>query len=190
MRKAVTCWGLAFAVVLGVGTLRAGEVQVNAGALAAVRLSVPENQAEKNYLGLTDSGDFSFRHIKADTLIIEIFSMYCPICQGEAPKVNELHKLIEREPKLRHKVKLIGVGTGNTPLEVELFRKKYKVSFPLFPDDHFMIQKAFPKPVRTPTFVVLTINRGKKFAVAHALEGRFESAEAFLKSVTGSLSTR
>jgi protein-disulfide isomerase len=91
MRKTSTCWGIVFVVafVLGGETLRAEDLQVNVAALAAIKLLVPENPAEKTYLGLTKSGEFSVRDIDADVVIIEVFSMYCPICQGEAPKVNE-----------------------------------------------------------------------------------------------------
>jgi hypothetical protein len=87
-------------------------------------------------------------------------------------------------------LKLIGVGTGNTAMEVDVFRKKYNVPFPIFPDDNFMIQKAFSNPIRTPTFVVVTIDRGKKFALAHAMEGRFESPEEFLKSIGHALTAK
>jgi hypothetical protein len=191
VRKFVRSWSMAIAVtaVLGVQTLLAGEVPIDAGALAEIKLPVPEDQAEKTYLGLKRDSDFSLRHIDADSVIIEVFSMYCHICQGEAPKVNQLHKLIDGDPKLR-RVKLIGIGTGNTPLEVDVFRKKYNVSFPLFPDDDINIQKAFPNPVRTPTFVVITLGRGTNVGAVQALEGRFESAEEFLKSIMPALSAK
>jgi len=178
------------AILLVGPPLQAGEVPVNADVLAAMKLPIPDDSSEKDYLGLTRSGDFTLQHIKADKVIIEVLSMYCPICQGEAPKVNKLHKMIQQDPKLSGRVKLIGVGVGNTPLEVGIFKNRYKVTFPIFPDDDFGIQKGFQHPIRTPTFVVVTINRGKEFTIVHALEGKFESAEKFLESIMADLAAK
>ena len=45
-------------------------------ALPPVELAVPEDAAAKSYLGLTDSGQFTIPEIKAQAVIIEVFSMY------------------------------------------------------------------------------------------------------------------
>ena len=45
-------------------------------ALPPVKLAVPEDAAAKSYLGLTDSGQFTIPEIKAQAVIIEVFSMY------------------------------------------------------------------------------------------------------------------
>ena len=60
-----------------------------------VELSKPVIAGELKYLGLSGSGSFRINQIKADVVIVEIFSMYCPHCQAEAPAVNELYQLIE-----------------------------------------------------------------------------------------------
>ncbi len=156
---------------------------VDAGALADLRFSTPQNAGAKGYLGLKDSGAFTLPQIKANTVIIEIFSMYCPICQAEAPVVNELHQYIEKTPSLRGKVKLIGIGAGNSAFEVDVFRKKYNILFPLFPDEKFAIQKALSGPIRTPTFIVVKGSGGKALKVHHAHIGRIDAKE-FMKQVT------
>jgi peroxiredoxin len=156
---------------------------VDAEALANLRLSMPESATSKNYLGLKGTGTFTMSQIKADTVIIEIFSMYCPICQSEAPVVNELHRLIEKTPSLKGKVKLIGIGAGNSAFEVEVFRKKYNILFPLFPDEKFGIQKALSSPIRTPTFIAIKGYGGKRLKVQHVHIGKM-TPEQFLKKVT------
>ncbi len=133
-----------FVTIPGLATA-SDSLTVDAGALANLRLSMPDSAASKNYLGLKGTDTFTIPQIKADTVIIEIFSMYCPICQAEAPVVNELHRLIEKTPSLKGKVKLIGIGAGNSAFEVEVFRKKYNILFPLFPDEKFGIQKALSR---------------------------------------------
>ena len=78
--------------------------------LPAINLPIPKNPDERNYLGLSGSGLFKIPQIKAKTVIVEFFSMYCPICQKDAPGVNELYRLIENNPDTKNKVKLIGIG--------------------------------------------------------------------------------
>jgi thiol-disulfide isomerase/thioredoxin len=156
---------------------------VDAGALAGLRFSTPENAGAKAYLGLKDSGAFTLPQIKADTVIIEIFSMYCPICQAEAPVVNKLHQLIEKTPSLKGKVKLIGIGAGNSAFEVEVFRKKYNILFPLIPDEKFDIQKALSGPIRTPTFIAVKGYGRKTLKVHHAHIGKIDPKQ-FLMAAT------
>jgi len=49
---------------------KAGEV------LPAIKLKIPEKAEDRNYLGLSGSGEFAIPDIKAQVVIIEIFSMY------------------------------------------------------------------------------------------------------------------
>src|SRR4030066_1682544 len=98
MRKWVQFWALSVLLMaLLSGPAGAETFQVNGDALAAIRLPTPTNNAEKEYLGLSGTGDFSLSQLKAVTLIIEVFSMYSPHCQREAPLVNELHGLFEKK---------------------------------------------------------------------------------------------
>ena len=52
-------------------------LKVNEGPFPGLRFWTILNAAAKNYLGLGGSGTFTIPKIKADTVIIEIFSMYC-----------------------------------------------------------------------------------------------------------------
>src|SRR3972149_794720 len=138
--------------------------------LPAINLPVPKNPEERNYLGLSGSGSFKIPQIKAKVVIIEIFSMYCPYCQKDAPGVNELYRLIENNPDIKNKIKIIGIGAGNSSYEVEVFRKTYNVPFPLFPDKDFTIHKACGE-VRTPYFMVVKINEDGSHQIVHTQLG-------------------
>ena len=119
---------------------------------------------------------------KAQVLIIQIFSMYCPYCQKDAPNVNRFFGLIENNPQLKGKIKLIGIGAGNSQFEVNTFKKKYKVAFPLIPDGDFKIHKIVGE-VRTPYFMVMKLNSSKKLEVVYSRLGAHENVEAFLAEV-------
>jgi thiol-disulfide isomerase/thioredoxin len=150
--------------------------------LPVINLPVPKNPDEKNYLGLTGSGLFKIPQIKASAVIVEIFSMYCPFCQKDAPGVNELYRLIENHPDIKNKVKLIGIGAGNSSYEVGVFKKTYNVLFPLFPDKDFTIHQACGE-VRTPYFIVVKINEDGTHQIVHTQLGGYPGAEPFLELV-------
>jgi thiol-disulfide isomerase/thioredoxin len=150
--------------------------------LPVINLPIPKTPAEKSYLGLSGEGPFKIPQIKAKVVIIEIFSMYCPYCQKDAPGVNELYTLIENDPDLKKKIKLIGIGAGNTPFEVGVYQKTYAVPFPLFPDQDFTIHKACGE-VRTPYFIVVKINEDGSHLVVHSQLGEYPGAKPFLELV-------
>ena len=150
--------------------------------LPAMNLLIPKSPVEKSYLGLSGEGSFKITQIKAKAVIIEIFSMYCPYCQKDAPGVNELYTLIENDPDLKGKIKLIGIAAGNTPFEVGVYRKNYTVPFPLFPDQDFTIHKACGE-VRTPYFIVVKINEDGSHLIVHSQLGEYPGAKPFLEIV-------
>jgi peroxiredoxin len=145
----------------------------------SITLPTPESPTHKAYLGLSEGDSFRISQIKARVVIIEIFSMYCPHCQREAPMVNRLYEKIENTPSLKGKIKLIGIGVGNTPFEVDVFRKRYQIPFPLFSDADFILHKAFGE-VRTPFFVGVRLNSDGADRVIYGRVGSLEGVDHFL----------
>lgn len=153
------------------------------GTLPDFTLSAPKDSGEKSYLGLSwFGGSFRIPELKTQVVIIEVFSMYCPYCQADAPKMNRLYAQIEGNPVLKGKIKLIGIGAGNSPYEVGVFKKKYSVSFPLFPDGDFKIHKLLGE-VRTPYFIGVKINNNGSHSVFYSKLGGFDDVNAFLNSM-------
>jgi peroxiredoxin len=148
--------------------------------LPDLNLPVPESTGERNYLGLEGGAYFKIPQIKAKVVIIEIFSMYCPHCQREAPEINRMYSIIENNPDLKGKIKLIGIGAGNSPFEVQVFKEKYTVPFPLFSDDKFTLHKCFGE-VRTPYFIGVKINDDGSHRIFYSKLGEFKGAEPFLE---------
>lgn len=150
--------------------------------LPVINLPIPKTPGEKSYLGLSGEGSFKIPQIKAKVVMIEIFSMYCPYCQKDAPGVNELYTLIENDDDLKKKIKLIGIGAGNTPFEVGVYKKTYAVPFPLFADHDFTIHKACGE-VRTPYFIVVKINEDGSHLIVHSQLGEYPGAKPFLELI-------
>ncbi|MDY6793413.1 MAG: redoxin domain-containing protein [Thermodesulfobacteriota bacterium] len=147
--------------------------------LPDMELTIPKNQGHQQYLGLTGEGTFKVPQIKAKVVIIEILSMYCPHCQREAPTINEFYRKIENSKKLKGKVKLIGIGAGNSSFEMGVFQKKYDVPFPLFPDGDFLIHQKIGE-VRTPYFIALKITDKGKAIIFYSQLGGPKNAQQFL----------
>ena len=150
------------------------------GILPEIVLHVPKILEQKKYLGLSSETTFTIPQIKASVVIVEIFSMYCPYCQAEAPSINKLYYKIQNNSSLEGRFKLIGIGVGNTTFEVENFRNTYKIPFPLFPDDDFSIHKKIGE-VRTPYFFAVGINKDGTHRILYSHPGRLSDHDRFIK---------
>lgn len=154
------------------------------GALAAdlenFRLHPPLTEEHAEYLGVERDKELSLSDIKADYLLVEIFSMYCPYCQAEAKHVNALYEKIKKNHPER--LKIIGVGAGNTTYEVEYFKKKYDVEFPLFSDSDYVIHKQVGQ-VGTPFFYLLKKQDDGTMEILMTQEGSYKDTESFYKRI-------
>jgi thiol-disulfide isomerase/thioredoxin len=107
------------------------------------------SREEQDYLGIPHRKTFSFGEIRASLILVEIISTYCVSCQRQAPIFDELYSSIEKNPTLGRKVKMIGIAAGNSIWEVEIFKKEYKVPYPILSDPRFDAHTAVGSP-RTP----------------------------------------
>jgi thiol-disulfide isomerase/thioredoxin len=171
-----------FFIVLISSTLSASVPPSKGDVLPKINLPIPKSPDDKSYLGLSGVGNFKIPQIKAKVVIVEVFSMYCPYCQKDAPRINEMYQMIENNPELKNKIKIIGIGAGNSPFEVEVFKKTYHVPFPLFADKDFSIHKVLGE-VRTPYFVAIKISDDGTHQIVHSQLGDFQGAEPFLELI-------
>jgi peroxiredoxin len=131
------------------------------------------------YLGLATGKTERLSKIKAPFVLLEVFSMYCPHCQREAPVMNEFYKLIAQRG-LAEKIKVVGLGAGNSLAEVEIFRAKYGLLFPLFSDPDLIAHQAVGG-VGTPYFYLLARDpKTGALTVKLGRLGRMDSPEQFL----------
>jgi hypothetical protein len=150
--------------------------------LPVIEFPVPSREAERGYLGLSGSGNFNIGQIKAQAIIIEVFSFYCPHCQVMASQINDLYRLMQQRADLKEKIKLIGIGANNSAYEVDSFRERYKVPFPLFPDKELIITEKLCA-TGTPTFIGFKLNgqgSQKRFLFK---EGEFKDNQKLLAEI-------
>ena len=158
-------------------SLLKSSIPVKGGNLPVISLPVPKDSNEKIYLGLSGDGFFKIPQIKAEGVLIKIFNLYCPICQSTAAAMADIYRQIENNPDLKGKLKLIGIGAGNSLLEIEAFKHNYNIPFPIFPDENLKIHRALGE-VRTPFFVVVRIEGDRPPEIVQTHLGGLTNARA------------
>jgi hypothetical protein len=150
-----------------------------------IPLLAPDSEGDAGYLGIVRerTGYFLMNQIRAEVLLIQIFDMYCPHCQAAAPEVNELFNLTRRRG-LDDRLKMIGVGRGNTGFEVRTYKERYGVEFPLFGDkERKVTRRLHADLLGTPAFIVVSMDPPSEAGVIHMREGAFTDPKEFLKVI-------
>jgi hypothetical protein len=79
MKRMLACQFIVIAalvLLLNSSLVLAGSPPQKGGVLPEIDLPIPQNPTHKTYLGLSGEGVFKIPQIKAEVVIIEIFSMY------------------------------------------------------------------------------------------------------------------
>ena len=91
-----------------------------------------------------------------------------------------MYRIIESDKRFKGRVKLVGIGVGNSAFEVGYFKKTYNIPFPLFPDGNFRIHKMIGE-VRTPFFICIRIMDDGSHKVFYSKVGGAKNADQLIK---------
>jgi hypothetical protein len=153
----------------------------------ALQLAAPAPE-ERAYLGLDDERAFTIEDVKADLLLVEILSVYCVHCQGQAPVYNRIHALLDSDSELSGKVKLMGIAVGSGEMAIGDFRGKYGVTFPLIPDPNFVVHNAIGG-TRTPFLIIVRKNASHpRGIVVKTHAGSIKNTDYFIDELRSLLS--
>ena len=143
--------------------------------------AAPETAADRAYLGLDpDAATFRLSQVDADILIIEIVDMYCRACQEATREAKIAYNAIPEEPSGKSRVRMIGIGLGNSAFETAFFRGKYEVPFPIVPDPDGVLRTTLGN-VPTPTFYGLLIRSQQLRIITYTGEHLLDDPPRFVK---------
>jgi peroxiredoxin len=150
--------------------------------LPDIELPVPQEERLQDYLGVSGSGLFSVAQIRADIVIIKLFSVYCPLCHKDAPKMNQLYSKIESSPELAGRLKLIAIGAGNSVRQVAQFKEEYGLKFPVFADESGSIHRQLGS-VKFPYYMGVNLDGSHKARIFYARLGQIQDVDTFLQTI-------
>ena len=146
------------------------------------KLPVPADRSDREYLGISGKDTFRIGQINAQIVIIEVFSFHCPICQPQAPLVNELYNKIQADPNLKDKVKIIGIAATNNDFEARSFKESHRVPFPVFSDEDSELAIALNIKY-TPTFIGVRVDGKGSQEQFYWRPGAFRDPSQFLQEI-------
>ncbi len=181
--KSVACLLVICVLVLsGPAAVRlasAGEPKFKVGEVVPdFTFSAPSSDKDRAYLGLEAKKEFHRSDVPAELLYVDIFGVLCQACQKNAPNMNKLHNYLVQDPALDKAVKIVGVAHESDYEDVKMFRKAFRVKFPLIPDESGTIFEQLGEP-DTPYAVVL--DRDRKIVLTH--QGVIHNVEQFLAEI-------
>jgi len=138
---------------------------------------------ERSILSMFSKKSFAIPDIHAEIILVEFFNNYCSSCQAQAPVMNDVYKAVQKNPVLQKKVRFIGIGAGNNEREVQQFKERQDVPFPLIADQRFSFYDAMGEPGGTPFMLVLK-KRGNEAVVVGTHNGLTKNVPFFINSLS------
>lgn len=152
-------------------------------------LAPPPDSAARTYLGIPDGDAFHLADIAAEVLVVELFSFFCSTCRAEAPALNRLFEMIEKNQHISGRVRMLGIGIGSALDEVRQFQEKFSVPFPLVSDRRAEMMR-YLSATGTPTVVLLKRQPSGVFAEVSRKTGAVGDPAAMFDQVRGTLAMR
>jgi len=165
-------------VIIHCSTICTEESMSPGSTLPVFKLNMPDLPEIDAYLGMKGIKTFFLSQIPAKLLVVEFFSVFCPICQENVPTFNRLYQVIKDDNELNKDIKMIGIALLSPPKEVAVFKEKFKVKFPIFTDPQQEIQKK-TKLISFP--LILVIDKNGKVIMSH--HGMMKDIDAFLREL-------
>jgi hypothetical protein len=100
------------------------------------------------------------------------------VCQKNAPVVNRLYKLIEGDPALAEDIKVMVISVADNKARADDFKAKFKLLFPVFPDEKGEIYFILKQPV-IPSMLLITT--GGKVLMNH--DGLLDDFDGMVKKI-------
>ena len=156
----------------------AGMAMAPGSTLPEFEIEMPTVPKMSAYLGIKGGRAFSLPQIPAELIVVEFFGIFCPKCHQNAPIANQLYKSIKEDKELSKNIKMIGIGLASKSKEIAVYKQKFKVEFPLFPDPQ---KKAKTKSKVKHVPLTIVVDKSGKVLMSHL--GVIKNLDAFLGKI-------
>lgn len=147
-----------------------------------VEFARPQDREALDYLGLEGHSEtFTLAQVKADVVVVEVFSWDCHFCQRQAPRMAQLYHLLEKKG-LSDRVKIIGIGATNTDLELREYKNLFHIPFPLVADPDYK-SYGFAGTLDIPCVIVFARNAQGVFRSVYSRSREQRGADMMLKDI-------
>lgn len=147
------------------------------------RFTLLDKKHDSPYLGLgPDAAGFEFSDLKAEYVLVELYSELCLACQESVKVLSRARELIGQDPDLAARLKLLGIGVGSRNREVHRYQKENQVTFPLFSDPERALHKSLGEPA-LPALYLLKLGEPTGPRIIAVLSGPLGQAPDLLKRI-------
>lgn len=147
------------------------------------RLALLSGEGDREYLGLPpDTKWLSLADLSARFALIQLSNTSCPECVRETHRLGDFFRLVEADPVLAGRLKIIGIFIYDSNLAVVKFRRRHEVPYPLFADRHGEIFSCLGQ-AQVPLAYLLRARGDGTWNIELVKRGYFEPDEAFLAAI-------
>ncbi|SDB09677.1 Peroxiredoxin [Desulfonatronum thiosulfatophilum] len=142
-------------------------------------LTVSDRQQDFSYLEMTQpSANFLLADVPAEFVLLKYYSEHCSQCVQEAQLYNRLFAMIQEDPGLRERLKLIGIGVGDSQRSVLRFKRTHNVPYPLLADERRILFDSVGGG-EIPLIYLVRILPDSRVQVVYYHEGHIEDLGSF-----------
>ncbi|MCF8033377.1 MAG: redoxin domain-containing protein [Desulfarculaceae bacterium] len=147
------------------------------------RLVLLNKASDRAYLGITHrESAFSLEDVDADYLFVELYDELCFGCLKEVASYNHLFSDIQKDPFLKGRMKMLGLGVGSLNREVMRFRRQKKVLFPLFADRRREVFNCLGMPELPVAYLIKRTGHGR-WKILKIMSGHIGDTGAVLRQI-------
>jgi hypothetical protein len=115
-------------------------------------LSVPQDPAGQEMLGVAGQSTFALADLKADLIFLEVIGVYCPQCVKQSAGFKTLFNRLNKG-KTKGRVAMVGLAAGGTEAEVRQLLGTGQYLFPVVSDPDYVAHKVLGEPLTPYTLV-------------------------------------
>ena len=146
-------------------------------------LTAADRTPDFAYLGLDqESANFFLADVPAEFVLLKYYGEHCHQCVQEVDQYNRLFTMLRDDPELGPRLRMIGIGVGDTQRSVLRFKRSHQVPYPLLPDERQLMFESVGAG-EIPLIYLVRILPDARIQVVLYHEGGLDDVEGFFQRI-------